>query len=159
MPDFNPQTALMANSAITEVLPKDEYLLAVFEPKAFSRTFKDKNTTEDVTIIGVRYPVKVNDGPHAGKKAFPEFSLNNDSGLGAFIRFLMAVTGFEPTPTGEAAFKEKYGTLDYNINPDTGHLGDAYRLATGKVVYCTMDSRNTDGKDYQSFKTWRRTNG
>lgn len=157
MPDFNPN--LMANNAITEVLPKDEYTLAIFEPKAFSRKFNDKQTGAEVEILGVRYPMKVADGVHSGKRVFPEFTLNNDAGLGAFIRFLMATLGFEPTAEGEKKFKEQYGNIDYNMNAETGHLGDAYRLVTGKVVHCILDSRTTDGKDYQSFKTWRRTNG
>lgn len=156
MPPFNPNVA--ANSAITEVLPKDEYLLTAFEPKAFSRKYKDKDGNEQ-ELIGVRFPMKVADGTHSGKKVYPEFTLNNDGGLGAFKRFLMAILGFEATPAGEQAFNEKHGALDYTIDADSGHLGDAYRLATGKAVYCTLDSRSgNDGAVYQSYKTWRRTN-
>lgn len=155
MPEFNPN--LMANNAITEVLPKDEYTLTIFEPKAYSRKFTKDGVEQE--IIGVRYPMKVADGVHVGKRVFPEFSLNSDAGLGAFIRFLMAALGFEPTAEGEKKFKEQYGAVDYKLDPDSGHLGDAYRLVTGKAVHCILDSRTTDGKEYQSFKTWRRTNG
>lgn len=158
MPPFNPNVA--ANSAITEVLPKNEYLLTLFEPKVFSRKYNDKDGVEQ-ELIGVRYPARVAEGDHNGKKCFPEFVMSNDGGVGSFKRFAMACLGFESTGEGEAKFNEQYGNLDFMLDAETGHLGDAYRLVTGKAVYCTMDVRtdkNDTSKEYQSYKSWSRAN-
>lgn len=165
MPPFNPNVT--GTSAITEVLPKDEYLLTIFEPKIFKRDWKNKDG-QDVHVAGLRYPVKVKEGQYQDKRQFCEFTLiqvtdgkieTSEAGVAAFKRFLMACLGNEPTAEGEKKFNDEYAAKDWSLDEDSGAMGDVYRLAVGKNAYCTLDIRPGDnGAQFQKFGSWSRVN-
>ena len=166
MPPFNPNVT--GTSAIAEVLPKDEYLLTIFEPKIFKRDWKEKGTGNDIHAVGLRYPVKVKEGHMQDKRQWCEFTLiqvNNgvaetsEAGVSAFKRFLMACLGYEPTAEGEQKFNSEYNDKDWSLDEDSGAMGDVYRLAVGKSAYCTLDIRpGENGTQFQKFGAWSRVN-
>jgi len=139
-------------TATFEVLEKGDYEFAFGEPKAFLRT-GDKGDN-----YGVRYPVKVAEGPFTGKRQIVTCYIHTDDALAFSKQTLMAALGFDVNSEGEKAFNAKYAGSDWSIDTDTGACGDVWREVIGKHAVATADvgANPKDGTPTQQFKKWRK---
>lgn len=114
------------------LFPKGSYKFKISEPKSFRR---EQQVDGGGTVVkeGVSYMltcVEDRDGNSMlGKKYNAQFDLTQDYGEQNAMKFLVAATGFKTTEDGVKAFREKYGSLSWRINPDDKSCGEGWHVA------------------------------
>lgn len=140
--------------ASMEVYPKSEYEFQVGEPKAFLRQAgEDKHDS-----FGIRYPlvIKLPD-EYSGKRTLFSTYYQSEGSQAMAKQFIMAVLGYGKGRPEEERFDREQRGKDWEFDPSTGAVGDAYRELTGKRVIGGLDvdkNKNT-GDPMQVFKSWR----
>ena len=145
--DFDPTKT---SAAGIPVLEKDSYLFEIGEPKSFARTNQKGEPS-----YGVMFPLKVVEGPSAGKKVFFNTYMQSDGGRAAMKRFVMTALGYNPRDK-EKDFDAAYGGADWSIDPDNNKaVGALYHELTGKMIIGELDVKvGMDDKPQQDWKNW-----
>lgn len=150
MPRYNYDPSKVQSSI--EVFPKDDYEFVLGSPKSFIR---QNSKGED--SYGVRFSVEVAAGAYKGKRTVFTCYLHSEGAQSMSKRFQMAAYGFKSNSEGEQAFNEKFGGLDWSIDPESGSVGEAWQKMAGTRVVGVLDigKNNQTGEPQQDFKSWR----
>lgn len=151
MPSFNGDPSRV--SATLEVLPKDDYEFTAGEPKAFLK----KNDDGTVKNFGLRIKlITQNEGPQKGKPVVHTLWYHTDGALPMNKRFIMATLGYPADKENERRFDKDVEGKDWNIDFETGAVGDAYREMVGKRVVGNFDVKlDANMNQQQDIKGWR----
>lgn len=144
--EWNPS----AVSTTIEVFPKGDYEVTVGEPKAFARQNQQGKDT-----YGIRYPLTLADN---GKRTVFTVYMHSEGAQSFGKMFLMAALGFEKSPEAEKEFDAQMAEQDWNYDPETGGVGDGWRLAMGQRAIVSLDIQisKEDDKERQNFVGFRR---
>lgn len=150
MPKYNYDPS--KTTAAIEVFPADDYEFIIGEPKTFLR----KNT-KDEDSYGVMFPLQVAEGELKGKRTIYSCYLHSEGGQTFTKQFQLAVYGYKRDAAGEREFNSKFGDADWTFDPESSHLGDAWRKMAGSRVIgaLTVGKNNKTDEPQQQFKSWR----
>lgn len=141
-------------------LPKGDYEFSITEGKLFKRerTEDDNSVTK---LHGVQYNLVVTrseDPQYMGKTIPFQIYLHSDKAFSIVKQFLLAAYGF---PLNEQdAFNKKFEGADWEVNPETDHVGDVWTGVVGGRIAATADlvpqkgPRAKEGQLNQQFN-WR----
>lgn len=135
-----------------ETFPAGDYLLAIGTAKPFV-----KKEGDEVKNWGIRFTFTIADGEFAGKKGIFTAYLHNDGSQSMTKRFQMAAMGYKGGEAEEKRFNAETMGDDWNVNPETGELGAAWKKFEGANIISEMTVGKNDrtGDPQQNFKGWR----
>lgn len=142
-------------TASITILPKDDYEFIIGKPKAFERTAKAGHQS-----YGIMFPLKVANGPQAGKKTILRVYLHSEGAAQMAKRFQMAVYGLSVNEKNEKEFDSYAAGLDWGYDTEDGSVGEEWAKYEGLHAACDLDVetvKNDKGEDVESqvWGVWR----
>lgn len=145
--------------ASMEVFPKGEYEVVLGDAKGFIRQAgKDKHDS-----YGVRFNYKITGVPegtsteYIGKTGTHSIYHHSKAAGGMAKQFLIAGYGYGKGNKEEQRFDKDFADADFNVDYETGTVGDFYRGLAGKRVMMTTEpGKNPEtGEENNNAKGWR----
>jgi hypothetical protein len=146
---------ITSSKAVSPPLEKGLYTFTVGDPQVFSR-FNKKNEE----VYGIKFPLRVTDGPEADHLIFYDTYFHSEGGVGAAKRFAMAVMGYKVDEASERKFNNEHGKDQEAMHIDFAEkeLGDFWKSLGGKNVVGDLDITTSmyEGNEQlqQKFKKW-----
>ncbi len=156
MPRYDTSMAGVVASLFGNI-PAGHYRFKIGTAKAFQKK-ETKDGVEITKNFGIRYPVEVvdviqGDGRIGDKQLVNLYQHTKDS-IGYSKAVHLVLCGFDQTPEGEADYNDKFASMDFGFDTDSGEVGQAWKECEGSFFEAIVDVQKNGDQENQKWKKY-----